>query len=77
MESQQCVPRSRDVHKAIPSAAKCDGQSSATPLAELRGEHDAAIALAEQALAIQHRIADRLGAADTSARVAAIRSRAG
>ena len=31
MESQQCVPRSRDAHKAILSAAKCDGQSSATP----------------------------------------------
>jgi predicted ATPase len=52
-------------------------QASQATLAELRGEPDAAIALAQEALAIQQRIGDRLGATDTSDRIAAIRSRAG
>jgi predicted ATPase len=51
-------------------------QASQATLAELRGEHETAMALVQKALAIQERIGDRLGAADTSDRVAAITSRA-
>ena len=51
-------------------------QASQATLAELRGEHDAAIALAQETLAIQERIGDRLGSADTTDRVAAMTSRA-
>jgi ATP/maltotriose-dependent transcriptional regulator MalT len=50
-------------------------QASQATLAKLRGEHDNAIALAQEAVD-QQRIGDKLGAADTTGRIAAITSRA-
>jgi predicted ATPase len=70
---EESLARARGVDDAWGTAR---AKTSQATLAELRGEHDAAIALAREALAIQQHIGDRLGAADTTERVAAITSRA-
>jgi predicted ATPase len=69
----ESLARARGVDDAW-SAARAQGFQAT--LAELRGEHDEAIALAQEALAIQQRLGDRLGASDTTERIAAITSRA-
>jgi predicted ATPase len=51
-------------------------QSSQALLAERRREHETALVLAQEALAVQNRIGDRFGAADTTNRIAAMRGTA-
>jgi predicted ATPase len=66
---EESLARARGVEDAWDAART---QAAQATLAELRGEHETAVALAERALAEQERIGDKLGAADTAERAAAI-----
>jgi predicted ATPase len=52
--------------------AAARAQASQATVAALRGDRDAALTLAQGALAVQERLGDRFGAADTTKRIAAI-----
>jgi predicted ATPase/class 3 adenylate cyclase len=70
---EESLARARSVDDVWGAAR---AQAWQATLAARRGEHDAAVSLAQEALATQDRIGDRLGAADTSDRIAAITSNA-
>ncbi|HEU5214668.1 MAG TPA: tetratricopeptide repeat protein [Gaiellaceae bacterium] len=70
---EESIARARGVDDVWGSAR---AQASQAMLAARRGEHDAAVSLAQEALAIQERIGDELGAADTSNRIATLTSNA-
>jgi hypothetical protein len=68
---EESLERARAVEDAWDAART---QSAQATLAEQRGQPDAAIALAQEALAMQQRMGDKLGVVDTTHRIAAITS---
>jgi predicted ATPase len=67
---EESVTRARAVNDAWASAR---AQSAQAAVAELRRDHEVALTLAQDALAVQERIGDRFGAAETTGRIASLR----